>query len=64
MFWRARDDLNVRPQPSEGCALSGLSYERMPMIYHTSKRRENHFNLIIFKLQNKMKTTKDNLQCL
>ncbi len=26
--WRARWDSNPRPQPPQGCALSGLSYER------------------------------------
>ncbi len=45
--WRARDDLNVRPQPSEGCALSGLSYERINVINDTAKSREKHFNLLI-----------------
>ncbi len=28
MKWRARWDSNPRPQPPQGCALSGLSYER------------------------------------
>ena len=27
-WWRARRDLNPRPQPPQGCALSMLSYER------------------------------------
>ncbi len=27
-IWRARWDSNPRPQPPQGCALSGLSYER------------------------------------